>query len=427
MSNVVVGRHIVIVGAGYGGVVAASFLAKKGKRYDDLHITLVNPREYQDSRSELDLVVARNVDTDFCNISLPELYKDTNVELVFGRMRDLDQENNTITILPTNKEDGTVLEDAEPQELYYDELVIGVGARPAFPPVPGLEKYATPLWSVVDVEKYKKKALSRFEAASQAETPEERKKLLTFTIVGAGATGVEIAAPFAQSTRSVADEYNVPFEDITVNLVDGLDEILADLDADQQAQARERIEELGIELILGSFVKEVEEETIHLQNGTSVHGGLIIFAGGAKVDDVVGTWGLPTLKNGRIIVDKTLRVQNTRNIWALGDAAAVPFKDKPELPMLAQHAMRQGEIIAHNTLSSLYGSGHLKKYEGTSHGQFVSIGNGYAIGWAGMKGVKLRGKLGAMMKRLTYQLYWHKAGGLDLLAKRSAESRNLHK
>lgn len=417
MDQVRVGRHIVIVGAGYGGVVAASLLARKAKKFKDLHVTLVNPSRCQESRAELDMVIARDSDTDFCNIDLEQLYEDTSVELVFGRMHTIDRENRTISVVMTNT--------GETRELFYDHLILGVGAKPVFPPVPGLKTFATPIWGVGDVETFKARAEQRFELTRDITDPYERRKLLTFTVVGAGATGVEVVGPFAQSVQKVAHEYGVLPEEVTIYLVDGLESVLNDLAPDLQKEAVARLHELGIELKLGSFVKEVTKDTIELHNGEIFHAGEILFAGGARVEDVVATWGLPTTRTGRLVTDKTLLVKGTNDIWAVGDCAAVPYEEHEEMPMLAQHAMRQGEIAATNVLSRLFGPGVLESYGGDMHGQFVSIGNGYAIGWAGAKSVKLKGKMGAAMKRMTYMMYWQKAGGLKLMQKRSAQARAL--
>lgn len=407
------GQHIVIVGAGYGGVVCATKFAQFARNKKDIKVTLVNPNPYQESRSEIDLVVSSHSSTDFCKIDLVDLYKDAPVDVILGKMTKLDKDEQTITV--------EYAQTGKIQKIIYTQLILAVGAVSMFPPVPGLKEHAQAVWGIKDIASYKDEIARRFKEALKEADKQRRQRLLTFTIVGAGATGAEIVAPLAASAHQVAKAHGVDPREITINLVDGVEHVLPDLGREQQLVAEKHLIKLGITLYLGSFVQEVFEDHLILQNGTKIHTGALLFAGGARTSDEMRAWDLPlTERSKRIITDDTMRVSGERNIWAIGDCAAVQVGACQELPMLAQHASREGEIVAINLINQLSRRNKpLKRHQAELHGQFVSMGHGYALGWAMDKRIRLSGRVGALMKRMTFQMYWHKAGGMKLLCSRT--------
>lgn len=412
-------HQIVIAGAGYGGVVAVHYLIKSKLPEDRYEVVLINPHPWQDSRSELDLIIDHRTNSDFTRIPLTSIFNPDDLKLIYGSLHEIDKENNQVSVKLSNT--------GECIKLPYDELVLATGAIPSFPPVPGLEEHALSFWSTDDAEKFRAQLESRFMQAKDTLQDDMRNELLTVTIVGAGASGVEAIGPLVSSVKSLANSIGLDSSEICLNLVDGIDHVLLDLPDSQRVQADEYLKSLGINLYLGSFVDTVSDRHLTLKDGTEINYGLLMFAGGARPSNETNVWGFERDKLNRIVTNSDLTVKGEINIWAIGDLAAVAGKDSDSYPMLAQHAMRQGSLVAKNIQKKLSGDPHLTLYDGTSHGQFVSIGNDFALGWALKESVQLDGKLGSIMKHMIYAMYWNEAGGLKLVAQRLKKLRRIRK
>lgn len=420
LRGALVNKHqIVIAGAGYGGVVAAHYLTKNKLPEDRYEVVLINPEPWQDSRSELDLIIDHRTNSDFTRIPLTNIFREKEVRLIYGRMTEIDKDNKEIEVELTK--------GGERFKLPYSELVIATGAEASYPPVPGLKEHALTFWTTDDAEEFRAKLEERFSEASQTDQDSVREELLTITVVGAGASGVEAVGPLVESVKSLASQMNINPDEITINLVDGIDHVLMDLPDNMRKQADEYLKSLGVNLYLGSFVDRVEEDQLTLKSGQKIPYGLLMFAGGAKPSKQTNSWGFERDRFNRIITTADLLVDGEVNIWALGDVAAVKGEGVDSYPMLAQHAMRQGSLVAKNILKKLSGDPKLEDYDGKSHGQFVSIGNNFALGWALKDSIQLDGKLGSLMKHMIYAMYWNEAGGPRLVLDRLKKLRRIRK
>ena len=458
--------RIVIVGAGFAGLVSFMELQKKALKDKRLELVLLSPKAYQDVRTEMDCVADLGVSSSFCKLSFEELMNPVCSSYIAGTMEGLDPAKKTLYYRPSfSSKDSDKLVPLE-----YSQLIIACGAEAAFPPVEGLQKEAFPMWEVSHLDEFKKQIILQIKEAalylkgehvdykklasgeselSQEDLVEKVDELLTISIIGAGATGVELIAPLVVSAKEYAQDLGISPHLLSVQLFDGVDTPLPEFSKKIQKYAKLKLEELGVQLYLGSFVDKVDAHWIYLKDGRKAKKGSLAYAGGARVSKKVQEWNLALSKSGRIQVDNYLQVKGHKDIWALGDCASFAVQDGQniqELPMLAQHAMRQAAVVSYNAYEYYLQSYDRlvikeqalslendkaqkkeakKKYNPSLHGQFVSIGENYALGWAGAKRAEFFGRPASVLKRMTYALYWKTLAGSSFATKRMKEFLSL--
>lgn len=404
------GRRIVIAGGGYGGTTLAVQLGKKIRPEDRLEVMLVEPNPCQQALSELDLVAVGPPRPEFCELWHPTVFKDRPVTVCYNRIHEVRANDHTVTVGPREGPHDTI---------EYWRLVIATGAIAFVPPVPGLREHAVTMWSVADAQELQRRGEAAFRLAATLSSPEERSKALSFTVIGAGATGMEIVGTLGQMLPKRMAAYGLDPADLRVRLIEGRPDILYDLPKRLRERARRRLAKLGVEVISGSMVERVEEGVVHLADGSAVDSAVLVFCGGAKADpDAIG-WHLPTDPSGRLVVDETCKVPEHDDVYAIGDVAAFRNpKDNRTLPMLAQFAIREAEHVAESILREARGE-KPEPFVPHMHGEFVSVGPSWGVGW--MWDVSLSGIPAIVMKRLTYVLYWWMVGGIPLAWRRTSE------
>ncbi|MDZ4180339.1 MAG: FAD-dependent oxidoreductase [Coriobacteriia bacterium] len=403
-------RRVIIAGGGYAGTTLAVGLGRAIKPADNLEVMLIEPNPCQQALSELDLVAVGPSRPEFCELWHPTVFKDLPVTVCYNRIDGVDAERNVVR----------VGERGEPgQEVEYWRLVIATGAIAFVPPVPGLAEHAGTMWSVEDAQELQRRIETTFRRAAMVADREERRRILSFTVIGGGATGVEIVGTLGQMLPQRARDAGLEAEDLRVRLIEGRPEILYDLPAAQRAKAVRRLESMGVELILGSMVGSVDEAGVHLADGRRIDSSVLVFCGGAKPDPDAVDWGLETDNGGRLVVDETCRCVGHPEIYAVGDVASFrDAKDGRILPMLAQFAIRQAQHVTGNIVNEARGETP-ERYVPHMHGEFVSVGPRWGVGW--MFGINISGVPAIVMKRLTYILYWWQVGRIPLAWKRLRE------
>lgn len=401
-------RRIVVIGGGYAGVTLAVRLGRALRERRDLtaEVVLVEPNPCQQALSELDLVAVGPEQPEFCELWLPAVLKDLPVKTCFNRVTTIDHDRKVVVT-----QDG--------HEVEYWRAVVCTGAVPSLPPIPGLAENAITMWSVEDAQELQNRINEQFRVAARLPDVDLRRAALSFTVCGGGATGVEIVGTLGQLVPKRAAEKGLDRDDLRISLVEGRSSILFDLDASQRERALARLSKLGVQVVVGSMVDSVTEEAVVLQDGRVVPASVLVWCGGAHADPVAGTWGFETDNSGRLVTELDLKAAGFDDVYALGDVAA--FRDPKSnrvLPMLAQFAIREAEHTAGNLIRELEGN-PTQPFRPHQHGEFVSIGPSWGIGWAGR--LRLAGVPAIIMKRLTYVLYWWQVGGIPLAWKRGWE------
>jgi NADH dehydrogenase len=397
---------VVIVGGGYAGATTAVELAKHVRPEHDIDILLIEPDPCQQALSELDLVAVGPARAEFCELWHPTVFRDLPVTVCYQRVEHVDPEWSTVRL-------------SDGQEVQYWRLVVATGAIPSVPPIPGLRDRAITMWSVQDAQELQGQGEEAFREAARIADAAERRRLLSFAVVGGGATGVEIVGTLGKLLPKRARDHGIDPDLLQVSLVEGRSDILYDLPKDLRARAVRKLEEMNVSVVTGNMVERVEDDAVVLVDGSSVPANVLVWAGGAKADPHASDWGMTLDPGGRIIVDEHLKTPGHEAVYAIGDVAAARHPDTGRvLPMLAQIAIQQGPHAAQSILREASGQTS-EPFQPHFRGEFVSVGPTWGVGW--MYSLKLRGIPAIVMKRITYLKYWLQVGGFGLMWRRLVE------
>lgn len=369
--------RIVIVGAGFAGFSAARTLARLAR--DRAEIVVVNPTDYFLYMPLLPEVAAGLIDPRRVAVSLPAALP--GVRTILGAVDGIDADARKVRY--TDPEEGR-------GEIGYDRLVVAVGSVNKLLPIPGVAEHAHGFRGIPEALYLRDHIVRQIELADAADDLAERKSRCTFIVVGAGYTGVEVASHGAMLTRSLMRNHprlrDVPPRWL---LLDVADRVLPELDERLSRAADRVLRERGVDVRMGTSVKEATLDGAWLTDGGFVPSRSLIWCVGVRPDPVVEDLDLETAK-GRLVVNEYLQVPNHPEIYACGDAAAVSDPNRPGevTPMTAQHALRQGTRAARNIAAS-YGTGEPRPYRHRDLGFVVDLGGTQAA--ANPLGVALSG------------------------------------
>ena len=351
--------RIVIVGAGFAGFEAARTLSRLSRGAAD--IVIVNPTDYFLYLPLLPEVAAGILEPRRVTVSLAAALP--GVRVLLGEVDGLDFAARTVSYVDPDGGKGSV---------GYHRLVIAAGSVNKLLPVPGVTEYAHGFRGIPEALYLRDHITRQIEMAATADDPAEREARSTFVVVGAGYTGTEVAAQGVLFTKALTRDR--PGVHPRWLLVDTADRVLPSLDTRLAVAADEVLRERGVEVMLESSVKEATPHGVHLSDGDFVPTRSLIWCVGVRPDPLVADLGLE-VRHGRLVVDEFLTVPGHPDVYAIGDAAAVPDLTRPgEITgMTAQHATRQGKTAAHNIAAS-YGRGRRRAYKHHDLGFVVDLG-----------------------------------------------------
>jgi NADH dehydrogenase len=288
--------------------------------------------------------------------------------------------------------------DGSEHELAWDRLVLTPGGVTRTFDIPGVAEHALGLKTLAEAAFLRDHVLRELENADAAEDPERRRACCTFVVVGAGYSGTETAAQMQLITRRAAAEYpRLRPEDVRWVLVDLASRVLPELDRRLGDEAMKVLRRRGVEVRLGTTVEEATEDKVRLSDGDTIPTHTLVWCTGVTPSPLIETLGLPT-ERGRLTVGADLRVPGHPEVFAFGDAAAVPDLTRPGklTGQTAQHAQRQGKVAARNVAATL-GYGKVVEYRHRDLGFAVDLGGFDAV--ASPFGVSLRGLPGLVATR----------------------------
>lgn len=372
-------QRVVIVGSGFAGFTCAQKLCRtvaKAKR--DVEIVLVTPNDYLLYTPLLPDVAGGLIDPRFVAISLADSLP--RVRLVVAKARSVDLQNKTITVAG---------EHHPPQQLSWDRLVLTPGSVTRLFDIPGLAEHARGLKTVAEALYLREQLLRQLELADDEEDPDVRRARRTVVVVGASYAGTELIAQL----RALADAYAARrgFDPAEVRflLLDTAPRVMPEVGERLSDKVLQVLRKRGIEIRLETSLSKLDENSVVLTDGTVVPTHTVAWVTGVTGAPVLGTLGLP-LEKGRLVVDAKLGVPGHPDVFAGGDAAAVPDLTKPGriTPPTAQHATRQGKALARNVAASL-GIGTAADYKHRDLGLVVDLGPRFAV--ANPMGLRLSG------------------------------------
>jgi NADH dehydrogenase len=384
--------NVVIAGGGFGGFYAARTL-ERVLPAQSARITLVNDVNFMLYTPLLPGAAAGTLDPRHVVVPLREELDRADLRL--GTVLGADPDRNCLRV---------ELLEGHTEEFAYDQLIVALGSVSRTLPIPGLAEHGIGFKTLPEAIALRNHVLRTLEAAETLEEPREREAWLTYVFVGAGYAGAEGLAELQDFAADVIELYpRCRTQGMRWILVEARDRIMGEIDPGLAEFAARELRGRGIEIRASTTLDEVTDRSVRLAGGDVVPTRTVVWTAGVKPHPVIARLGLPLDEHGRIRVDNAMRVDGSTNVWAIGDAAAVPDpakRGRAPSPPTAQHAIRQGRRVARNVAATL-GSGRVRPFRYRTLGVFVDLGQGQAV--ASTLGIRWRGAPAWLLAR-TYHL-----------------------
>jgi NADH dehydrogenase len=382
-------NQILILGGGFGGLYAA---LEFERRCDPaLEITLVTQENFFLFTPMLHEVAAS--DLDFTNIVNPLRKLLRHVRIFVGQVQSVDLEARRVTVAH-----GYTLHT---HILPYDHLVLGLGSVTNFYGLPGLAERALGMKTLSDAVAVRNRLIANLEEADNERSDKDREPLLTIVVAGGGFTGVETIGSINDFLRETLPYYpNLKLRMLRLVLVHPGEFVLPELGSKLGSYATAQLRARGIEIHARCKVSGVTSREVSLSDGTVVPSVTLVWTAGTAPSPTLDRIDLPK-KSGKIVVAPTLQVVGRTNIWALGDCALIPNLQQAGTYHLstAQHASREGTVLARNLAASIRGRQPLP-FRFKTIGQLASIGR--RTGVARILGVNFSGFIAWWLWRTIY-------------------------
>jgi len=383
-------KRIIILGGGFGGLYAALRLEKTLARDPDVEILLVNRENFFLFTPMLHEVAASDLDLTHIVNPIRKLLK--RVQFFDGDVDAID--------LPGRKVIVSHGAEHHSHELEYDHLVLALGSITNFFNLPGLQEQALTMKSLGDAIYLRNKLISHLEEADFECCALERQELLTFVVAGGGFAGVETIASLNDFVREALRFYpNLREEFLRVVLVHPGPVILPELGENLGAYAQGKLAARQVEIRVNTRVTGVSERGVELSDGSAILTKTLVWTAGTSPNPLLDMLPCPK-ERGRLLVNEFLEVPDWPGVWALGDCALVPDRQSGKFcPPTAQHALREGKVLAENLVATVHG-GRKKPFVFTTIGQLATIGR--RTGVANIMGVNFSGFLAWWLWRTIY-------------------------
>ena len=358
MSNTL---HVVIVGAGFGGLGVAEQLA-----HVPVEVTLIDQHDYHTFQPLLYQVATSLLNAEDVGAPIRGLFRhQDNVTFHMATVTQVDMPGHKIQL-------------SDGKHVSYDYLVLAGGATVNYFNTPGAAEHAFPLYTLMNAVKLRSRILERFEAADRDPTLIEE-GALNFVIVGAGPTGVETAGALSDLFYNLLprDYHQLATEKARVIIVERGKEVLAPFKDNLRSYAKEELQRRRVEVRLGEAVAEVGPTFVRLKSGEEIQAHTLIWAAGVRANPLADLLGLPQGRGGRVKLNADLSVPDHPEIFVVGDMGEVA-SDGEVLPQLGSVAMQSGEHVGRQITRRVAGEpGQPFKY--WDKGFMATIGRGAAV------------------------------------------------
>ena len=354
--------HVVIVGAGFGGVKAATLLAK-----ENVQVTIVDRQNFHLFQPLLYQLSTSVLSTDEIAHPIRSFFRKTpNVDLFMAKAEGVDPERK---VLLTNH-----------GEVSYDYLVLAAGATTNFFGMKGVQEHAYAMKTLQEALHIRNHVLHMFERANiRQDNEEERRRMLTFICVGGGPTGIEEAGALAELVGIMKKEYhNINFDEVSIKLIEATDKVLPMMPPDLREETVRVLRRKGVDVMLNTQVADCDADSLTLKDGTVIPTHTVIWAAGVKAVPFLANMGAEVDRAGRVVVEKTLQVPNHPEVFAIGDNAHFMQDGRP-LATVAPVATQQAAVCAANIRKLLRGDQKLTEFVYHDVGSMATIGRGDAV------------------------------------------------
>ncbi|HVG24738.1 MAG TPA: NAD(P)/FAD-dependent oxidoreductase [Thermoanaerobaculia bacterium] len=355
-------RQIVIVGGGFAGLYTARGLAGA-----DAQLTVVDRHNYHLFQPLLyQVAMAALYPSDIAAPIRSILRRQKNASVLLGDVTSVDVNGRRITL----RDGGT---------LPYDYLVLATGATHSYFGHPEWERFAPGLKTIDDALEIRRRVLLAFESAEHEADPEVQKEWLTFVIVGAGPTGVELAGALSEIARETMtrDFRRIRPENARVILLEGRERVLPPYPPSLSESARKQLAHLGVEVITNAAVTDVNEREVRIGERV-IATRTVLWGAGVQASPLARSLGVPLDKAGRVLVEPDLTIPGHPEVFVLGDLAAAKQRDGSYVPGVAPAAIQAGQHTARNLDRALAGQ-PLRAFRYRDKGSLATIGRAAAV------------------------------------------------
>ncbi|MEK3794148.1 NAD(P)/FAD-dependent oxidoreductase [Paenibacillus sp. FSL R7-0204] len=389
-------KHIVILGAGYGGLLSA-LTVRKYMSKAEAKITVVNQYPTHQIITELHRLAAGSASEQAVAMPLAKLFAGKDIDLKIAKVNSFSAENKQVIL-----SDGVMLT--------YDALVVGLGSTTAYFGIPGLEEYSMVLKSAADALRIRRHIEDRIRDYSKTRNAADA----TILIGGGGLTGVELVGEIADILPKLTKQYGVNPAEIKLLLVEAGPKILPVLPDHLIERATASLEKRGVQFLTGLPVTKVVDNTIDLKDGQQIVANTFVWTGGVQGNPLVGESGLE-VNRGRATVNEFLQSASHPNVFVAGDSAVVFAPDGRPYPPTAQIAWQMGELIGYNLFAYLNDK-PLEAFSPVNSGTLASLGRKDGVAIVGGNSTPLKGLPATLMKEASNIRYLTHIHGLFSLA-----------
>jgi len=372
--------NVVIAGGGFGGYYAARTLERALPPHS-ARVTLVNDVNFFLYTPLLPGAAAGTLEPRHVVVPLREELSTTDLRL--GTVTGATPERRCIQVQGIAGQE---------EEIAYDQLIVSLGSVSRTFPIPGLTEHAIGFKTLSEAIALRNRVLSNLERAETLDDPAARAEYLTTVFVGAGYAGVEGLAELQDFMADVMDLYpRCRTQGMRWVLVEARDRVMPEVGESLSDFSVRELRGRGIEIRTGTTLTALTERSITLSSGETIPARTVAWTAGVKPHPTVSRLNLPLDREGRIRADATMAVPGHAGVWAIGDAAGVPdpARKGQSCPPTAQHAIRQGRLVARNVAATLGAGGRVKPFKYKTLGVFVDMGRHEAV--ASTMGIKWRG------------------------------------
>ena len=359
-------KRVVIIGGGFAGIAAARAL-----RRCDAEVILIDRRNH--------------------HIFQPLLYQVTTAVLapaeIAAPIRQIEERQQNLTVMlaevtavDLSSRSVTVSYPASgAHKITFDFLIIAAGMQSSYFGHDEFARYAPGLKNLSDAERIRTKILDAYELAELTDNESERSRLMTFVLVGGGATGVELSASMAQMAAVTlrGNFRRINPAKTSIVLLEGGNRILSTFAESLSRKATRRLEKLGVKVMTGTMVEKVDEQGV-VAGGKRIPSATVLWTAGVTASPVARTLGVPTDRAGRLPVDPFLMVPGMNGVFAVGDVAALSQGGRP-LPGVAQVAIQQGRYAGQVISRQLKGKAPRRSFRYFDKGNMAVVGKNFAV------------------------------------------------
>jgi len=393
---------IVVLGAGYGGLMTVTRLQKQ-LGSNDADIVLVNRNDYHYETTWLHEASAGTLSPDQVRYDIANVVDRSKVNFVKDTALKVDTEAKTVQLEKGN-------------ELSYDYLVIALGGAPETFGIQGLDKYAFSITNVDTARQIREHIEYQFATYKIDQKPER----LTIVVGGAGFTGIEFLGELGNRIPELCKEYDIEKDMVKVVCVEAAPTALPGFDPELVAYATALLERKNVEFRIGTAIKEATPEGIVVAKGEDeteeIKASTVVWAAGVRGNPIIVESGIENMR-GRVKVEPDLRAPGLSDVFVIGDCSLVINEEiNRPYPPTAQIAMQQGEFVANNLVNLLNGKTPVNNFIFDNKGTVCSLGDDDAIGV--VFGKKVTGTKASFMKKMIDNRALYMIGGVPLTMKK---------